>query len=67
MLRNYGGIQCYHGDLEFNDMLTALIDFSNGKLSNDVKEAFAQRMDFDANNGKGTLKKRAQLIIDNLS
>ena len=24
------GIQCYHGDLEFNDMLVALTDFSKG-------------------------------------
>lgn len=61
------GIQCYHGDLEFNDMLTALVDFSNGKLAGEVKEAFAQRMSFDATNGKGTLKKRAQTIVDNLN
>ena len=60
------GIQCYHGDLEFNDMLTALVDFSNGKLSDDVKKAFADRMAFDAANGKGTLKKRSQQIIENL-
>ena len=60
------GIQCYHGDLEFNDMLVALVDFSNGKLSADVKAAFAERMKFDAENGKGTLQRRAQQIIDNL-
>ena len=60
------GIQCYHGDLEFNDMLTALIDFSNGKLADDVVAAFKDRMAFDATNGKGTLKKRAQQIIGNL-
>lgn len=61
------GIQCYHGDLEFNDMLTALVDFSKGKLSPEVKKAFANRMKFDAENAKGTLKKRAQAIIDNLA
>ena len=60
------GIQCYHGDLEFNDMLNALVEFSAGKLSDDVKAAFAERMAFDAANGKGTLKKRAQQILDNL-
>ena len=60
------GIQCYHGDLEFNDMLVALIDFSTGKLSDEVKMAFADRMRFDAENGKGTLQRRAQQIIDNL-
>ena len=61
------GIQCYHGDLEFNDMLTALVDFSKGKLSPDVKKAFSDRMSFDAANAKGTLQKRAQAIIDNLA
>ena len=60
------GIQCYHGDLEFNDMLSALIEFSSGKLSEDVRTSFADRMRFDATNGKGTLKKRAQLIMENL-
>ena len=60
------GIQCYHGDLEFNDMLIAVIDFSTGKLSADVKTALAERMSFDAQNGKGTLQRRAQQIIDNL-
>ena len=60
------GIQCYHGDLEFNDMLVAITDFSNGKLSADVKAQLAERMAFDAANGKGSLKRRAQQIIDNL-
>lgn len=60
-------IQCYHGDLEFNDMLVALMEFSKGKLSPDVKKSFADRMSFDAQNAKGTLKKRAIAIMENLS
>ena len=60
------GIQCYHGDLEFSEMLTAINDFSMGKLSPNVKEQLAERMSFDATNGKGALKKRAQQIVDNL-
>ena len=60
------GIQCYHGDLEFNDMLNAIIEFSSGKLSDSVKEKLAARMSFDSTNGKGTLKKRATQIIENL-
>ena len=60
-------IQCYHGDLEFNDMLVALMEFSKGKLSPDVKSSFADRMSFDAQNAKGTLKKRATTIMENLS
>lgn len=60
------GIQCYHGDLEFNDMLSAIIDFSKGKLSDSVKRELEARMAFDATNGKGTLQKRATAIIENL-
>ncbi len=60
------GIQCYHGDLEFQDMLIAVIDFSKGKLSERVKDELAERMRFDAENGKGALKRRAQQILDNL-
>ncbi|WP_165169984.1 HEAT repeat domain-containing protein [Adlercreutzia sp. ZJ242] len=60
-------IQCYHGDLEFQDMLLAVIDFSNGKLSPSVRESLAARMKFDAANSKGSLKKRAAQIIENVS
>lgn len=59
-------IQCYHGDLEFSDMLIAITEFSNGKLDDTVKEELAARMSFDAENAKGALKRRAQQIIDNL-
>jgi hypothetical protein len=60
-------IQCYHGDLEFQDMLVAVIGFSEGKLAADVKTALSSRMAFDASNAKGALKKRAQQIIDNIN
>ena len=61
------GIQCYHGDLEFHDMLGGVISFSAGKLSPTVKEELAARMKFDADNGKGQLKKLATQIEDNLA
>ena len=61
------GIQCYHGDLEFNDMMTAVIDFSKGKLGDEVKTSLADRMSFDAENAKGALQRRAQQVIDNLA
>ena len=61
------GIQCCHGDLEFQDMLLAVIDFSAGKLDPSVKEALAERMRFDATNGKGMLKRRASQILENVS
>lgn len=60
------GIQCYHGDLEFQDMLVAVVDFSAGKLAPHVREELAARMAFDASNGKGALKRRAQQILDNV-
>lgn len=61
------GIQCYHGDLEFQDMLVAVVDFSAGKLAPSVADELATRMKFDAENGKGTLKKRATQIEENLA
>ncbi len=61
------GIQCYHGDLEFQDMLIAVMDFSLGKLSSQVKEELTARMKFDAENGKGILGRRAAQILENLS
>lgn len=61
------GIQCYHGDSEFQDMLVAVTDFSLGSLSPRVKEELAARMKFDATNGKGALKRRAVQILENLS
>lgn len=61
------GIQCYHGDLEFQDMLIAIIDFSTGKLDDDVKKQLGDRMRFDAENGKGALKHRAAQILENVT
>lgn len=60
-------IQCYHGDLEFQDMLNAVLEYSEGALSPEVKDALAARMSFDAGNGKGALKKKAAQIVANVS
>lgn len=59
-------MQCYHGDFEFQDMMVAVVDFSAGNLSDQVKEELAARVAFDAANNKGTLKRRAQQILTNL-
>ena len=61
------GIQCYHGDLEFGDMLIAIVDFSAGKIAPSVKKALADRMAFDAENAKGSLQRRAKLIVENVA
>ena len=60
-------IQCYHGDLEYRDMLGCLYDFANGKIAGDVADELAGRLAFDAQNGKGAyLKARSSEIYDML-
>ncbi len=59
-------IQCYHGDYEYQDMLIALIGFSEGKISQNAKDGLKERMAFDAEKSKGALKRRSQQIIDNV-
>ncbi|MCL1847341.1 MAG: hypothetical protein FWF91_05190 [Coriobacteriia bacterium] len=57
-------IQCYHGDPEFQDMLISVISFAGGRISKDVRGSLASRMEFDAENAKGPLKRRATQIIE---
>lgn len=60
-------IQCYHGDVEFQEMLVAVIAFSEGRLADEVADQLKARMSFDAKSGKGVLKKRANQILENLA
>ena len=58
-------IQCYHGDLEYRDMLALLLDFANGEITGNVAEQLAARLQFDAENGKGAyIKARSREIYD---
>ena len=60
-------IQCYHGDLEYRDMLGFLHEFAQGKIAGDVAEELAGRLAFDAEHGKGSyLKARSREIYDML-
>ena len=60
-------IQCYHGDLEYRDMLALLVDFSNGQISGNVADQLAGRLQFDAENGKDAYAKaRSKEIYDML-
>lgn len=47
-------IQCYHGDLEYRDMLASLHGFATGKIDGRVAGELAGRLQFDAENGKGS-------------
>lgn len=56
-------IRCYHGDDEFPAMLSGVFRLVSGAASDDVKLAAAQIMAFDAETGKGLLKRRATRIV----
>lgn len=56
-------VRCYHGDDEFSGMLTALYRLVSGNASDDVKISAAELMAFDAESGKGLLKRRASRIV----
>ena len=58
------GIQCYHGNLEFLEMMAAVIGFASGNLAPEVKEALIARVRFDAENNTGLLQRRAQEVLD---
>ena len=51
-------IQCYHGDLEYRDMLGCLYEFGQGEIDAEVAEKLALRLKFDAENGKGSYLKK---------
>ncbi|HEY5540386.1 MAG TPA: hypothetical protein VIL41_02915 [Coriobacteriia bacterium] len=57
------GIRCYHGDPEFPAMLSGVYRMMIGNAADEVKIAAAERMAFDAENGKGLLKRRATRIV----
>ena len=57
-------IRCYHGDAEFPAMLSGVYRMVLGHAADSVKIAAADRMTFDAENGKGLLKRRATRIVD---
>ena len=60
-------IQCYHGDLEYRDMLGCLYEFCQGEIDAEVAEKLALRLKFDAENGKGSyLKARSSEIYEML-
>ena len=60
-------IQCYHGDLEYREMLLCLHDFAQGKIEGGVAGELAGRLQFDAENGKGSyLKAHSSEIYNGL-
>ncbi|MCL2504218.1 MAG: hypothetical protein FWE94_06475 [Coriobacteriia bacterium] len=56
-------LRCYHGDPEFLPMLDGIYKMVCGNASDKVKRSAAEAMAFDAENAKGTLKRRALRIV----
>lgn len=57
-------IRCYHGDPEFQSMLSGVYRMVSGNAADEVKLAAADIMRFDAENAKGLLKRRASRIVE---
>jgi len=57
-------IRCYHGDPEFQQMLSSVYKMVSANASDEVKWAAADRMEFDSENGKGLLKRRSKSIVE---
>ena len=58
-------LQCYHGDQEFPGMLDCIVDMlQTGDVDQTVREKIADRMRFDAGNGKNPLASRSRKIVD---
>lgn len=60
-------IRCYHGDLEYRDMLGYLYEFAVGKIDGKVAAELAGRLAFDAESGKGAyIRARSSEIYEML-
>lgn len=57
-------IQCYHGDSEYQDMLTSVIAFAKGRATREIKDELIERMSFDAENGQGQLGRRSKEAVE---
>ena len=60
-------VKCYHGDMEFSDLLTAVLGFAQGNLAPQVKKALVDAFAFDAENARGWLQKKVRRIIDSVN
>ncbi len=57
-------IQCYHGDPEYRDILTQLVCFAKGNLSQKTRKSFTDRLSFDAESAHGYIKTFSVEIIE---
>lgn len=58
-------VQCYHGNKEFAQMLSALVELAQSEaISDDALRGLATRMKFDSGSAKGTLGMRSRQIVE---
>lgn len=61
-------IQCYHGDSEFSEMLKSLHGFvASGALDTQTAQALLKRLEFDAEQGKGYIKRASKALCELLA
>lgn len=56
-------LRVYHGDPEFTNMLSGVVRLMSGAATDEVKLAAAERMEFDAENNRGLIGRRARQIV----
>ncbi len=56
-------IQCFHGDAEYRDMLSSLVDFAQGNIAPATRQALIDRVKFDAQTADGYIKTYSENII----
>lgn len=56
-------IQCYHGNAEYHDMLTALMIYCEGKIDGKIAQELADRLEFDASATRNTYLKTRSVEI----
>lgn len=56
-------IQCYHGDPEYREMLTALLELANGSITKATRRLLIERISFDAENGRGYIRTCSAEIV----
>ena len=57
-------IQCYHGDPEYRDMLSCLLEMARGTISDQTAQVMRSRVDFDARHGRGYIKAFSAEIVE---
>lgn len=60
-------MQCYHGDPEYRDILLDVLTLASGKISKKTARILNDRVSFDAENGRGYIRKFSADIIEALT